>query len=196
MPLNKETNQTIYLTHRYDPIRCYYSGPKWSWELWQWRGVPHSQKLLYYWNLTIRFFVSYTWHSAEVKSVYSTVPTHWAILNYCKKLPYKGGVKYIFIVFVILCLWYLVVSCSCVSTMEWLHCLDFNNTLGEKSRWRLHKDADCYFQHIPEAITHKTLALRVPMLQTIQVRQAKHPENCWISCDEPMRKVLLWGPHT
>ena len=27
---------------------------EWTWERWQWRGTPHSPKLLHYWNLTIR----------------------------------------------------------------------------------------------------------------------------------------------
>ena len=30
--------------------------PEWTWERWQWRGTPHSQKLQHYWNLTIRLF--------------------------------------------------------------------------------------------------------------------------------------------
>ena len=37
-------------------MRCYYSGPKWTWERWQWRGTTHSPKLEHYWNLTIRLF--------------------------------------------------------------------------------------------------------------------------------------------
>ena len=28
----------------------------WTWEWWQWKGTPHSPKLLHYWNLTIRLF--------------------------------------------------------------------------------------------------------------------------------------------
>ena len=30
--------------------------PEWTWEWWQWRGTPHSPKLLHYWTLTIRLF--------------------------------------------------------------------------------------------------------------------------------------------
>ena len=37
-------------------IWCYQSGSKWTWERWQWRSTPHSPKLQYYWNLTIRLF--------------------------------------------------------------------------------------------------------------------------------------------
>ena len=70
----------FYLTHRYDPIRCYHSGPEWTWERRQWRGTHHSPKLQYYWNLTIKLFsvISRTlvgggsYPSAEMQSVYST----------------------------------------------------------------------------------------------------------------------------
>ena len=37
-------------------IRCYHSGPEWTWERWQWRGTRHSPKLQHCWNLTIRLF--------------------------------------------------------------------------------------------------------------------------------------------
>ena len=37
-------------------VRCYHSGPEWTWEQWQWRGTPHSPKLQHCWNLTIRLF--------------------------------------------------------------------------------------------------------------------------------------------
>ena len=43
----------FYLTHTYDLIGCYHSGPEWTWEGWQWRGTPHSPKLQQY---TIRLF--------------------------------------------------------------------------------------------------------------------------------------------
>ena len=39
-----------------DPIRCYLSKLEWSWKWWQWRGTPHSPKIQYYWNLTIKLF--------------------------------------------------------------------------------------------------------------------------------------------
>ena len=42
------------MTHREDPIRCYHSGPEWTWEQWQWRDTLHFSKLQHYWNLTIR----------------------------------------------------------------------------------------------------------------------------------------------
>ena len=37
-------------------IRCYHSGPEWTWERWQWRGTSHSPKFQHHWNLTIRLF--------------------------------------------------------------------------------------------------------------------------------------------
>ena len=44
----------FYLTHRKCPIRCYHSGPEWTWEQCQWRGTPHSPNP--HWNLAIRLF--------------------------------------------------------------------------------------------------------------------------------------------
>ena len=38
-------------------IRCYHSGPEWTWMRWQWRGTPHSLKIQHYRNLTIRLFL-------------------------------------------------------------------------------------------------------------------------------------------
>ena len=35
----------FYLTHRSDPIRCFYSWPEWTWEQWQWKGTLHSIRL-------------------------------------------------------------------------------------------------------------------------------------------------------
>ena len=37
-------------------IRCYHSGREWNWEQWQWKSTPHSHKLQYNWNFTIRLF--------------------------------------------------------------------------------------------------------------------------------------------
>ena len=68
-------------------IRCYYFGPEWTWEWWQWLGTPHSPKLQHYWNLTITLFsimcrtIVGEWGSCpsvEKQSVYSTAPADWA----------------------------------------------------------------------------------------------------------------------
>ena len=37
-------------------IRCYHSGPEWTWERWQWSGTPHLPTLQHCWNLIIRLF--------------------------------------------------------------------------------------------------------------------------------------------
>ena len=74
-------------TFLFDAIRCYHSRVQWAWEQWQWRGMLHSSKFQYYWNLIIRLFsvtsrtfvgegVSYL--SAEIQLVYSTAPADWA----------------------------------------------------------------------------------------------------------------------
>ena len=42
------------------PIRCYHSGPQWTWEWWQWRGTLHSPKLQHFWRFTIRLFIVIT----------------------------------------------------------------------------------------------------------------------------------------
>ena len=43
---------------------------------------------------------------------------------------------------------------SNVSTIVWLHNLDFNETLGEKARWELLKDAVNRFEQIQQAASH------------------------------------------
>ena len=53
----------FYLTHRWDPIRCYHSGPEWTWERWQWRDTTHSPKLQHNWNLAIRLICVISGHS-------------------------------------------------------------------------------------------------------------------------------------
>ena len=35
---------------------CYHYRSEWTWERWQWKGIPYSPKLQYYWSLTIRLF--------------------------------------------------------------------------------------------------------------------------------------------
>ena len=46
----------FYLTHRYDPVRCYNFGTEWTWQRWLSRGILHSPKFQHYWSLTIRLF--------------------------------------------------------------------------------------------------------------------------------------------
>ena len=45
----------FYLTHWYDPSRCYHSSPEWAWEQSQWRTTMQSPNLQD-WSLSIRGF--------------------------------------------------------------------------------------------------------------------------------------------
>ena len=51
-------------------------------------------------------------------------------------------------------------SCSYVGTSVWLHYLDSYETLREKARCKLNKDAICWFEHILEATPNKTAAVQ------------------------------------
>ena len=50
-------------------------------------------------------------------------------------------------------------SGSHVSTVVWLHHLEFNESPGEKARWELYKDGTCCLEQVLEAVPHKTAAL-------------------------------------
>ena len=74
----------FYLTLGQKPIRCYHSGPEWTWEQWQRRGTLHFSQLQHYWNLTITVFsilystfVRRSSPFAEMQSVYSTAPADY-----------------------------------------------------------------------------------------------------------------------
>ena len=82
-------------------IRCYHSGPGWTWERWQWRGTPHSPKLQHCWNLTIRLFSVIlpghsfegggSYPSAEKQSVYSVLgnvalDSHFSLTTFSEPL--------------------------------------------------------------------------------------------------------------
>ena len=47
----------FYLRYRLDPIRCYHSEPKLTWDWWQLRGNLHYPKLYHYRSLIIRLFI-------------------------------------------------------------------------------------------------------------------------------------------
>ena len=51
------------------------------------------------------------------------------------------------------------VICSRVSTILWLHHMDFDETLVEKVRWELHKDAVGCSEQILERAPYKTAAV-------------------------------------
>ena len=61
-------------------IRCYHSGPEWTWEWWQWRGTQHSPKLQHYWNLTIRLFTVIS-RTLIVRSLTPLQRSNWCILQ-------------------------------------------------------------------------------------------------------------------
>ena len=48
--------------------------------------------------------------------------------------------------------------CGYVSTIVWLHHMEFNEALGEKARHELYKNAMCCFEQTLGATTHKTAA--------------------------------------
>ena len=56
--------------------------------------------------------------------------------------------------------------------------MDSNETLGEKARWELHTNDECYFEHILEAAAHKTVAVP-PISHTIQDEQDILSEKQW-----------------
>ena len=66
-------------------IRCYHSGPEWTWERWQGSGTLHFSKPQHYCNFTIRLFsvISRTlmgggsYPTVEKQSVYSTALADW-----------------------------------------------------------------------------------------------------------------------
>ena len=65
-------------------IRCYYSGPEWTWEWWQWRGIPHSRKLQHCWNLTIRLF-------SVMSRTLIVVVGGWWVLPLCREADWAIG---------------------------------------------------------------------------------------------------------
>ena len=64
--------------------------------------------------------------------------------------------------------------------------LGFNEVLGEKVRWELHKDGVCCFQQILEAAPHQTAAIQPFTYLT------NHPSKT--KKDELIRDVLLCTP--
>ena len=78
-----------------------------------------------------------------------------------------------------------------------MHHLDFNEMLGVKARWELHKDTVCCFKQILEVAHLQNCSYTAtfpPISQTIQIRQTRHAGNCWRSKDELISKVLMWAP--
>ena len=153
----------FYLTHRYDPIRCYHSAPEWTWKWWEWMSTQH------YWNLTIRLFsiisrtlVRLSYPSTEMQSAYSTTIADWARVK--------------LIIYIYICV------CVCIHVKQLEKKLDGNYTrmlraILNKS-WRQHPTRHQLYGHLP------------PITKTIQVRRTRHAGHCWRSRDELIRDVL------
>ena len=77
-------------------------------------------------------------------------------------------------------------SCSHVIKMVWLHHSDFYETLRQKLRLELHKEARCYFE--TKQLLYRHLP---PILQTIQLRQTKHAAYLLWSKDKLIGDVPL-----
>ena len=88
-----------------------------------------------------------------------------------------------------------LLSHSCFSTTVWLYHLDIYETLREKVRWVLHKNAACYFQQIMEAAYNKT-AVVWPLTSYLRnhARWTRDAEYFWRNKDKIISDVLLWTP--
>ena len=85
-------------------------------------------------------------------------------------------------------------NCSRVSTILWLHHLDFNEVIGEKARWEPHKDAEGCFQQILKAGTpHQTAAVQ-PLASRLTSHSNKTKISRWRKRDELINEVIPWGP--
>ena len=68
--------------------KFYLSGPEYTCDHWQWKGLSHSPKFQHYLTLAISLFSIISrvlfgigcYQSAEMKSVYSAVPADWAVI--------------------------------------------------------------------------------------------------------------------
>ena len=71
---------------------------------------------------------------------------------------------------------------SCISTTVYLHLLEFNETLGENTRWEFHNKS--WGQHPTKQQLYSHLPLILP---TIQVRWARNARLCLKSKNELMK---------
>ena len=87
----------------------------------------------------------------------------------------------------------ILLNCSCVNPIVWLHLLDLDKVLLEKARWVLHKDAMCCLEQILEAVLYKT-ALVPPLAShlTNHARWVIHAEHSWRNKEELISELLLW----
>ena len=85
-------------------------------------------------------------------------------------------------------------SFSYVSTIVWLHHLNITEVLGEKSRWNLHKNAACCFEHFLKATPRKTPSVQSPTTYLTNYPSKADKTCCTLlrSGDELISNVFLW----
>ena len=88
--------QQLYLSYRYDSIRCNRPGSEWTWGWGQWRSTPHSPNFSINRTSPSDCFMSLgecLTFSVEIQSVYSKALTDWVwvdescVLCSCLYLP-------------------------------------------------------------------------------------------------------------
>ena len=88
-------------------MKCYHSGPEWTWEQWQWRSTPHSPKLQHYYSFTIRWLSVITKHSLRE----GVLPLGREAVGVFYSLSRLGTVS----PSVLMCLWAYMCACVRVS---------------------------------------------------------------------------------
>ena len=82
-------------------------------------------------------------------------------------------------------------SCSWISTIVWLHHLDFYEALGGEVWWKVHKEAVSCSEHIIEA-PHKTSAVWPLTYHHINHPSlSRHAATCLKSRGEPIIEILM-----
>ena len=85
-----------------------------------------------------------------------------------------------------------ILICSHVSTIVWLHNLEFNEMSGEKATWKLYIDTACYLEQIQQAAPDKISPVWPLTFDLTKVRQTRHAGLFWRSKAESISNVLLW----
>ena len=134
----------------------------------------------------LKLVEQFSYFSSNISSTESDVSIHvgkaWTIID-TLSIIWKSDLSYKMGIFP---------SCSCVSTIVYLHHLDSN----EKARWELHKNAVYYFEQILEAAPNKTAALR-PLASYLINHSSMMNIICWALLETKVKlisNVLLWIP--
>ena len=109
----------------------------------------------------------------------------------------------------------VIVASDRVDTSIWMHYMDANLMVGEKSWRQLHKNSASNIEQVQEAAPHKAAAVRPPIAKLdgpdmrpaclvrltliVFVMDGRWPNSCcfvgcWRSRDELIRDVLQWTP--